>query len=241
MSSAVELVNALHKYRSLLIKIQDDELKTEATSGNQSIKFLRSVSLSYSFLKLKLDVLSQSVERTRQTSASYMQCTLRIDKEAVLFEELYCMDKEREFYLRDFIQQQRPKTWDASMSENIYGAETLRYLEIADEIAKEGYLCASGDNYNPGFFSKIVINDDGIILEQVNRMNAKSIDHKQDYHMRDLEFFIPLSNQREHLSFQNYKIGKMLITFEDHSSKNNKFCGDRILEKIIEKQSQFIH
>jgi len=239
--SAVELVNTLYNYRSLLVKIQDDELKNAVTSGNQSRNFLKSVSLSYSFLKLKLDVLSHSVDHTRESSTLYMQCTLRIDKESILLEEIYCVDKERGSYLRDFIQQQSPKTWNTSISENIFEAETLRYLEIADEIAKEGYLCSTGDNYNPGFFSKIVINDDGIVLEQINRMNAKSIDHKQDYHMRDLEIFIPLSTQGEHLSLENYKIGQMLITFDDRSSKNNKACGDRILEKIIEKQAQFTH
>jgi hypothetical protein len=115
------------------------------------------------------------------------------------------------------------------------------YLAIAGSIAACAYLCAAGDDYWPGYFSEITVQSEGITLRQVNHMNSKSSNHKNDYSLRDLQFFIPSkqSVRQKPLVMDEDYIGTMRISFSDRSSQNNKKCGDRILQKIREEKSRF--
>jgi len=92
-----------------------------------------------------------------------------------------------------------------------------KHLTTADSVASLAMNCTAGDNYRPGNFSKIIYTNTHIELQQVNYMNAKSLDHKNDYSLRSLVFRIPLSEN-----------SKMITEFTDRSSKNNRECGDRI-------------
>ena len=115
------------------------------------------------------------------------------------------------------------------------------YLAIADAIAGCAYLCAAGDDYWPGYFSEITVQSEGITLRQTNHMNSKSLDHKDNYSLRDLQFFIPSkqSIRQKPLAMDEDYIGTMRISFSDRSSQNNQKCGDRILEKIREEKLKF--
>ena len=51
---------------------------------------------------------------------------------------------------------------------------------------------------------------------------------------------IPLRQIDENKSgLPDYLIGQMLIRFTDHSSENNKHCGDGIREKILDEKVGF--
>jgi hypothetical protein len=112
-------------------------------------------------------------------------------------------------------------------------------LTIADEIAKQAHHFSAGDDYRPGYYSEIALNDNGIVLKQINHWNARSIDHKKDYTLRNLEFYISLTEDKPKLSFQQEYIGKMIVLFSDRSSENKKRCADRILKKINEERLRF--
>ncbi|HEX8060935.1 MAG TPA: hypothetical protein VF473_08365, partial [Cyclobacteriaceae bacterium] len=71
--------------------------------------------------------------------------------------------------------------------------------------------------YWPGNFSKILLANKYIELQQVNYMNARSLDHKDNYSLRSLVFRISLADS-----------SKMITEFTDRSSQNNRICGDRI-------------
>jgi len=70
-------------------------------------------------------------------------------------------------------------------------------------------------------------------------MNAKSLNHKADYSLRNLEFIITINNFPHDTTRCDYQIGTMLINFSDLSSKNNKTCGDAILNQILHEQSMW--
>lgn len=112
-------------------------------------------------------------------------------------------------------------TFDSKIEKSIFSNEIIQQLATADDIASKALNCASGDSYEPGNFSKIILTDETIELQQVNHMNAKSLDHKTNYSLRSLIFKIDLKNGSE-----------LEIHFRDSSSPNNKNCGDEI-EKAI--------
>ncbi|MEI9918912.1 MAG: hypothetical protein WDO14_08910 [Bacteroidota bacterium] len=105
----------------------------------------------------------------------------------------------------------------ASPTQHPWSNEIIKNLETADNIASLAVNCTTGDNYGPGNFSKILLSSHHIELQQVNYMNAKSLDHKDDYSLRSLVFRIPLSGNT-----------KMITEFTDRSSQNNRECGERI-------------
>jgi hypothetical protein len=123
--------------------------------------------------------------------------------------------------------------WQEKPHNKIYLNEGISdYLTIADTIASQAVNCASGDDYRPGNFSRISVSDDSIILSQINYMNSRSIDHKNDYSLRKLEVLIPLTVMESNDSLYDYRIGDMLIEFSDRSSPNNRQCGKAIKEQI---------
>lgn len=126
---------------------------------------------------------------------------------------------------------------EAILDENIE-----RYLIVAESIARSAQHCAKGDDYRPGYFSEIIVTPEGITLQQINHMNSRSPDHKKDYSLRNLEFFIPLkpSSPGTRSLLPDDHIGIMRISFSDGSSPNNRACGEKILEKIAEEKSAFL-
>ncbi len=111
--------------------------------------------------------------------------------------------------------------------------ETINYLSIADRISAHAVNMYTGDNYWPGNYSKVKLTSNRIVLEQVNHMNSRSLNHKDDYSLRDLKFQIPLQKTvvLKH-SYDDIFIGNMLVSFSDRSSQNNSAAGDTIREQI---------
>jgi hypothetical protein len=102
-----------------------------------------------------------------------------------------------------------------------WGDDILKQIDAADNIAGLALNCTKGDEYWPGNFSKVILAANHIELQQVNYMNARSSDHKDDYSLRSLVFRIPLSGDE-----------KMITEFTDRSSLNNRQCGERIKAAI---------
>jgi hypothetical protein len=130
----------------------------------------------------------------------------------------------------------------ASSDSSSLSSEVNAYLTMAESIATPAYLCAAGDDYRPGYFSEISLDANGITLEQINHMNSRSLNHKTDYSLRNLEFFIPLDDspeQNKRPGIDTEYIGKMRVDFSDRSSENNRKCGDKIMEKLEEERAKF--
>lgn len=237
--NTIDLLKGLQAFVSLLTTIKKMEQAHHDLKGGLNITLTSSISLRYSFVTLKIDSKKKEQPLGEKVLPSrYTKITFQIDQQGVSCTEVYAAQKDRENVLRDFIFQNIP-VWNTNKPTSVYGEETVRYLEIADLIARNGYLCSAGDNYSPGYFSEIKIEDNRIILRQINRWNSKSLDHRDDYHMRDLEFFIPLQSAEGGYSFHDNRIGQMLINFTDHSSNNNKACGESIMKKMMEEKARF--
>jgi hypothetical protein len=181
------------------------------------------ISSAYSFVTL--DVRSKEGE---------LLCRIEfeVDSTGAKLEELYCKNSGLNQLLWSKLKQKSLPGLDERGTEALPWSNEIRNsIEQADKIAALCLNCTNGDNYRPGNFSKITILDDRIVLEQVNKMNAKSLDHKKDYSLRTLEFVIPLSKTLP-VSFGQVKIGEMLVEFSDNSSENNRRCGERVREEL---------
>lgn len=124
----------------------------------------------------------------------------------------------------------------------IFSNEVYNYLRIAESIASTVYNCTAGDDYRPGYFSEIYLEGDSIFLRQNNHLNSKSLDHKNNYSLRNLQFIISLDDSgplENGLAFEAAFIGKMKIDFSDNSSAQNKQCGARIWKRIEEEKAEF--
>ena len=149
--------------------------------------------------------------------------------------EVHCPDKDVELLSRNHIHPVSYNTYRRIplVIEGLFTEEVMNCVKIADEIAQQAYQCNAGDNYYPGYFSEILLNAKGISLSQVNKWNSRSIDHKHDYTMRELHFFIPYNHyQLSHPSRGEDFIRNMSVSFSDASSQNNRQCGDLIRDKI---------
>lgn len=235
--TAIDLVYGMHNYFLLLSSLEETEQTYLKTKGQPAATFHKAVSLAYDTITLTLDVVT--AKGGKPETSLYLECTFDIRNQNVTSGRVYCENKEREPHIKNFVQRQTPKRFPAAASTSPYQPETLRYISIADTIAKEAYLYSSGDHYRPGHFSEMIIDDEIITLRQINRHNSKSIAHKDDYLMRDLEFFIPLKSATPKPSFQDEHIGNMVIRFSDTSSKKNKQGGNQIREKIDEEKLRF--
>ncbi|NOT73913.1 MAG: hypothetical protein HOP08_03220 [Cyclobacteriaceae bacterium] len=229
--SAIELLNGLQDYLTLLSAVKD----REQTFVKEDLS--KSVSLSYSFIKLELRIHNGAEDHTGQL---YIMCRFEIKSNKPVLEKIYCEKKDREEELKKFILHHQPvDNFPMTTNFNNYSALTHRYFEIADAIAKQGYNCNSGDDYRPGYYSQIIVNENEILLHQINHWNAKSSKHKEDYHLRNLEFTIPLTASRSKALYDEYLIGEMRIHLSNRSSKNNKECGERIREKLLAEKALF--
>lgn len=238
-----KILNRLEVYQNLLNDLQIQELSYLNKSEN-FIRLKKSLTLEYSFIRLELiRVSKENTSTDKPTENLYCQLIFQIKDDIVIHTDTYCEDQLRIPELKQTIhnhQADHCHTWSETISNpsSDYDKSIKRYLDIADSIAKQAHNCSRGDDYRPGFYSKIMITETVIKLSQINTMNSKSIDHKQNYHLRKLEFLIPLDNQPTTLWF-DYRIGSMLLNFSDNSSVNNRSCGNFIKEQIEKEMQRF--
>lgn len=155
-----------------------------------------------------------------------------VDDAGAKVEKVYSPDEALAETFRSKLSQMKfPGFGERNLQDIPWSDEVKRSVEEADRIAALCLNSTWGDDYHPGNFSKITLFDDRIELEQVNKMNAKSLDHKNNYSLRSLEFTIPLSKSLT-FSLAQYKIGDMLVEFTDHSSENNLQYGMRVSEEL---------
>lgn len=152
-----------------------------------------------------------------------LKVQFEVDQKSPKIYELYPDNQS----IRVKIESAQWPTFNSPSNKEILSEEIIKNLSLADSIAALAYNCTSGDDYRPGNFSKIILTENEIELQQINHMNAKSLDHKKDYSLRSLIFKIDRKNPKE----------KMSIEFRDNSSANNKSCGDAIQKAIDEHQS----
>ena len=169
----------------------------------------------------------------------YFKCQFEIENNKVSLSSLYCEDPTREVELKKFIEHHAPVAgFPSTTNFNNYHQDVLQYFTIADEIAKPAVLCSAGDDYRPGYYSEIIVEEEKVILRQVNWHNAKSSAHKDNYTMRKLEFLIPTKGQQLKPSFDSENLGSMIVNFQDSSSNQNTSCGDKIRVKIEEEKQK---
>jgi hypothetical protein len=232
--NTIALVVALYESFSFLHTLEHKILEKDSTQA-----YWKAVSLKHNTLTLTLHIKNDTVPK--HMSHLYLEASFDIQSGNIIFENLYCENVALTDELHTYILTHAPKRFDTTLAKTppVFTEEVLAYLRSADEIAKQADQCAPGDNYHPGYFSVITIEETLIILTQTNRWNARSLDHKKDYHMRDLEFYIPLTSDVIDQSFAEEHLGRMLIHFSDHSTPNNKVCGDKIAEQIKAEKLKF--
>jgi hypothetical protein len=230
----LDLLTSLDDYVSLLEAVKDKEISNPFEKKEDPGIFIAVVSLRYNFIMLKLEHGKKLPSSQRYMLSRYMECTFRIEQDKVSVATFYFQQKEREAAVKKFILENAPAKWLPGSKKNRYEESVVRSLSIADDIAQTAYQCEAGDNYSPGFYSEILIEQNRVILRQTNHWNSRSLDHREDYHLRDLEFFIPLQATEEKASSYDYRIETMFINFSDMSSKNNRSCGERLRQKMAE-------
>lgn len=222
MMPASQIVRLLITYRSLLVpelELLDTKIDLISTS----------VSSEYSFITFDV----------RDSKEEDLICRIKfeLDAKAGKLIEVYCSNKSVTEKLSASLKKKKFPGFDAKDLENDKWTDEVRNsIEQADKIAGVAANCTNGDNYRPGNFSLVAIHQDHIVLSQVNRMNSKSLDHKNDYSIRDLIMTIPLSDNYK-VCTSSRKIGEMNVLFHDASSANNRRCGDNI-EKMLNELAE---
>jgi len=217
---AIEILYNLSPYQSLLQDIYKKESKEDP-----NFVWTKSLSSQYSFIILELKV--KPIDDREAYGELVIQITFEIKNDKVVLNEVYCEEESKKKAIEELIKTNKTlheAHWHKEPNNTWYCDEKVTaYINIADEIAMEAYNCNVGDDYRPGCFSEIRVEGNLIELSQVNLHNAKSSDHKDDYHMRKLYFYIPLTTEPVKENYDmNYQIGEMHIAFSDHSSSKNK-------------------
>ncbi|WP_073137200.1 hypothetical protein [Chryseolinea serpens] len=238
----IDLLSGLQEVRTLLTTIELMEMKHHAQSGDPADAFHKMIVLSYNVLKLKLFIDKKLPKQEGHSPALYLQVTFEINEDKLEHSGLYCEERDREPEIAQFIRQSKSPVgflWSTKKRDVFYSDSVIQYLSLADSIAMQAQHCGLGDDYQPGYYSEIVLEDARIHLKQINHWNARSIDHRDDYFLRDLEFEIPLQPVAARSSFLNDAIGDMQIYFSDRSSDKNKGCGRNIQEQIQIAKAKF--
>lgn len=154
----------------------------------------------------------------------------------------YCADKKITPKLKNEVLKKVGKfEWESAFDVTFtLTEEQIEYLEIADRIASLG----NDTNNQPSFYESVQITSDFIKLNQPNYLNSESIDHKNNFYLRDLYFKIPLhkkkaTNERSLNPLENFYIGNMKIFFTDTSSKQNQNTGNLIKNQIRLEINQY--
>jgi hypothetical protein len=238
----IDLLSAMDEVRTLLKTIELQEIKHHAQTGDPADAFHTMITLSDHVLKLKLFIDKKLPKQEGHSPALYLQITFEINKDKLEYNGLYCEERSRESEIIQFIERSKPPSgflWNTEKRDTFYSDTVIEYLTVADSIAMQALHCCSGDDYRPGYYSEIVLEDVRIHLKQINHWNARSLDHRDDYFLRDLEFDIPLQPVTRPSSFFNDTIGDMQIYFYDRSSDNNKECGRKINDQIQLAKQKF--
>jgi len=233
--TSVNIISNLSDYVMLLKKLTSLLLEIDKEDPDRDMAMVPTVSLEYGTIKMLLHTKSTEQNLVLQTVFD-LQHGLGILK------DMYCLNPKASREISKLISESNVNAaipWDTHGKQINLSSDVINYLEISDRIAQQAYLCASGDDYHPGYFSSTVIKDGAITLEQINRHNSRSIDHKRDYHMRDLKITIPLQPIHGESPFCDFRIGDMMIEFSDTSSEQNRTCGKRIVHKIEEEAAKF--
>ncbi len=233
---AIAILENLSTYQELLSELQEREILA-LEEKEESVTFTKNISSTYSFITLDLYRLYKLSDEKELEKRLLCRVRFEIVKDAVLFKEVYHENAIEKEILTTLISENKKVngiTWRKTIENTFYRSDEITTcLNQADEIAAIAMNYASGDDYRPGFFSAISIEEEGIRLSQVNHMNAKSLNHKENYSLRNLEFFIPFEKKQDaKRRWQEYRLGEMSIQFSDGSSKNNKPCGEEIIKKI---------
>jgi hypothetical protein len=226
--TAPEIVYILQPFKKYLIQLQEQEVQRYP-----EYEYSYEANLSYTFITLK--VFRKTIDSTGNNLC--IQIIFRIENNQILFSEIFHADRIDTQQLTDDI------TLNSNLHGSLYGEaqkqpidftdETVTYLSIADRISNHAVNMYSGDNYWPGNYSNVKLTADTITLEQINHMNSRSINHKDNYSLRDLVFKIPLQKTvvLKH-SYDALLLGRMMVSFSDRSSQNNRAAGDAIQEQI---------
>ncbi|MEP6736816.1 MAG: hypothetical protein ABJA70_14935 [Chryseolinea sp.] len=201
-----------------------------AASG---MKFEWRCSLRCTFMTYHIDLIASQGDGAEPLQ--FYRWNWNMDESQSADPEIHCLDKDLELLTRNHAHPVSYNTYRKVpvVLEQLFTEEVMDSVKIADDIAKQCYQSNSGDHYFPGYFSEILLSRHGIVLSQINKWNSRSIDHKNDYTMRALQFTIPYDEvQIQNLEFEEENIGRMRIKFSDLSSNNNRWCGDLIREKI---------
>jgi hypothetical protein len=169
-----------------------------------------------------------------KSDETFIKVRFELTDEAGTLLSVHCEDSSAQEAFTEKIAQ---ATWQGWRSYPVidlrYPNEVLESIQTADGIASFTRNCARGDDYRPGNFSKVNVATDRIELEQINHMNARSVDHKNNYSLRDLKFTIPLDSKPLGKSVgQKFYIGNMMVEFSDRSSQNNRACGDKVVAEL---------
>lgn len=233
---AIEILYNLEPYQRTL-----QELYKQAKEKTGDLQLKTYLRIAYKYITIELK--SATKEEPDHFSHILLKVRFEIQHDSMVFSEIYCLEAGDTDRLERWIKNNteiHDAHWHTARNNTWYHSpEITAYLNIADEIAGKAYLCSSSDDYAPGYYSEITIQEDLITLDQINLHNSRSSAHKSDYMLRKLRFEIPMTRHAVLSTFNDYKIGNMRILFSDSSSENNKDCGKMILAEILRQKAAF--
>jgi hypothetical protein len=226
--TALQILSILLPYQKYLFQLQQVEMNRAP-----AYEWTYSVSLNYQMIHLKIYQKSDS-NRYKQL---HTQITFKIEKDIVSFESFFCENNIDTETIINAIKSDSNLHGPAFIIDSDYihtfSDELIESLSIADRISQHAVNRNMGDSYWPGNYSIIDILPTSIMLTQVNHMNSRSLNHKNDYTLRNLIFTIPLEqNEKIEARFGDVTIGNMLVNFSDRSSENNRGTGNDIMEEM---------
>ena len=241
--TTIEILQNLKPYVTFLEELKHSEL-SNVKNQEGFVELRGSVSNQYNFITVRLHCVTSPLNDDRKSFDERLLCEVRFEivNDKIVLKEVYHEKPLRNTAIVLSVQSNKKisdVSWQTKVEHPASYLEYLQYLTAADQIASLAMNCASGDNYRPGFYSQIEIGEEYIWLTQNNHMNSRSLDHKENYSMRKLKFWIPLIEHPEQTRMFDYTIDAMKLEFSDHSSANNRACGDRIEDKIKELSSSW--
>lgn len=208
-----------------------EDLREELFASTK-MEYVAVLEQAYSFIQLEL---------RDEDGQLFLQIKYQMRSENSLsLYSFYCDNKNMATQLEDQAKKQLENfEWKVpSKSKFQLSNNQIQYLEIADRIATFGDDIST----NPSFYTKLLLTANVIQLEQINRRNSRSIDHKNSYFLRDLYFVIPLKDANEGKKASKigaHFIGDLEIRFQDSSAKSQRATGDKIMLQIKEEVKNY--
>ncbi|HEY5823251.1 MAG TPA: hypothetical protein VIT44_02730, partial [Cyclobacteriaceae bacterium] len=146
--TAASILSNLKLYQKLLYEIRQYAL-SKTSNREELIKLTSKIKIEYDFITL--DLLKEDLGSTK--SSLYCRVVFEIQNSAAILDEVFAENKSDipgvEKLIRNH-QSTHNYTWLKNPSDSkLYNEEILRYLAIADSIAKQTLNCAHGDDYRP--------------------------------------------------------------------------------------------